>query len=129
MLKTHGYAVSAILSEVKVVVEGRVQAAAIPDIANKRVVSVDPGRTDLASCAWIDQEEKVAFAHYSNKEYQQKIGLHKAHAKRRRRMSKAQLQEAMNQLPSAKTPSTSAMLAHISELFQILDRVLQLNRM
>ena len=44
-------------------------------------------------------------------------------------MSRADLQEAMTQLPSAKTPSTFAMMAHLVELFLILDRVLALNGM
>ena len=50
MLKTDGYAVSVILSKAKVVAaEGPP-----PDISlcGKRVVGVDPGRVDLASCAW-----------------------------------------------------------------------------
>ena len=39
-------------------------------------------------------------------------------------MSRADLQEAMTQLPSAKTPSTVAMMAQLVALFLILDRVL-----
>ena len=138
-MKTDGYAVSIILS--KVLAEGTVKqrgkkrrtadtiTATAQDIAGKRVVAVDPGRSDLANCAWQQDDDTPAFARYSNKEYQQKIGLKKAHVKRRHWISRAHLQEALNQLPSAKTPSTVLMLAHIAELFKILDRLLQLNGM
>jgi hypothetical protein len=140
-MKTDGYAVSVILSKVLAVgtvkKRGKKRHAAFAatataqDIAGKRVVAVDPGRIDLANCAWTqdDEDKTPAFASYSNKEYQQKIGLKKAHVKRRQWMSRAHLQEALNQLPSAKTPSIVLMLAHIAELFKILDRLLQLNGM
>ena len=49
--------------------------------------------------------------------------------KRKTWMSRAGLQEAMTQLPTAKTPTTIAMMAHIQQLFLILDRVLALNGM
>jgi hypothetical protein len=83
----------------------------------------------LASCAWEKPDGSVAFSHYSNKEYQQKIGLKKAQKKRRFWMSEAGLKKAMNELPSGKTPSPDEMLRHISALFIILDRVLVLNGM
>ena len=141
MLKTDGYVVSVILSKTLAVgtvkKRGKKRHAAFAatataqDIAGKRVVAVDPGRIDLANCARTqdDEDKTPAFASYSNKEYQQKIGLKKAHVKRRQWMSRAHLEEALNQLPSAKTPSTVLMLAHIAELFKILDRLLQLNGM
>ena len=127
MLKTDGYAVSVILSKARVEATG--YGVPQPDIclAGKRVVGLDPGRIDLASCAWLDAYGEYAFSRYSNKEYQQKIGLKKAHVKRKLWMSRADLHEAMTQLPSAKTPSTFAMMTHIAELFRILDRVLALN--
>ena len=141
MLKTDGYAVSVVLS--KTLAEGTVKkrgkkmhaafaaTATAQDIAGKRVVAVDPGRIDLATCAWTadDEEKTPSFCRYSNKEYQAKIGLKSAHVKRRQWMSTAGLQEALNQLPTAKTPRTFLMLAHIAELFNILDRLLQLNGM
>ena len=127
MLKTDGYAVSVILSKAKAEATGYGVPPPDIDLAGKRVVGLDPGRIDLASCAWLDSDGEHAFSRYSNKEYQQKIGLRKAHVTRRLWMSRADLHEAMTQLPSAKTPSTIAMKAHIAELFLILDRVLALN--
>ncbi|RLN26509.1 hypothetical protein BBJ28_00024584, partial [Nothophytophthora sp. Chile5] len=127
MLKTDGYAVSVILSKVKAVATGWDVPTLDVSLAGKRVVGVDPGRTDLANCAWMDEAGEPVFSSYSNKEYQQKIGLKKAGAKRRLWMSRANLQEAMTQLPSAKTPSTFTMMAHLEQLFLILNRVLALN--
>ncbi|RLN94995.1 hypothetical protein BBJ28_00019981, partial [Nothophytophthora sp. Chile5] len=127
MLKTDGYAVSVILSKVKAVATGWDVPTLDVNLAGKRVVGVDPGRTDLANCAWMDEAGEPVFSSYSNKEYQQKIVLKKAGAKRRLWMSRANLQEAMTQLPSAKTPSTFAMMAHLEQLFLILNRVLALN--
>ena len=127
MLKTDGYAVSVMLSKERVGAKGSGVPQPVVDLDGKRVVGLDPGRIDLASCAWLDAHGKHAFSRYSNKEYQEKIGLKKAQSKRRLWMSRAHLHEAMTELPSAKTPSTIAMRAHIAALFRILDRVLALN--
>jgi hypothetical protein len=125
MLKTDGVAVSAILTKPKAVPT----TVTKPDICleGKRVIGLDPGRTDLMTSTWMDEDGKHHFSKYSNKEYQQKIGLKKAGNKRKEWMRRANLYEAMTQLPSAKTPCTLAMAMHISELFKILERVLQLN--
>ena len=60
-------------------------------------------------------------------EYQQKIGLHKAQSKRKLWISRADLQQAFTELPSAKTPGSYGLQLHVDALFKILDRLLQLN--
>ena len=67
-LKTDGYAVSVLLSKVKIV-PANVPAVPAISLEGKRVVGVDPGRIDLASCAWEKPDGSAAFSHYSNKEY------------------------------------------------------------
>ena len=124
IIKTDGLAVSAVLTKPKEV------DTPIPErnvsILSKRVIGVDPGRKDLVTCTWMHDGNQQS-SKYSNKEYQQKIGLKKAGTKRKEWMKEAALYEAMTQLPSAKTPSTVAMRTHIVALFGILDRVLELN--
>ena len=127
MLKTDGYAVSVILSKVKAEATGFGVPPPEIDLAGKRVIGLDPGRIDLTSCARLDADGEHAFSRYSNKEYQQKIGIRKAHVEHKLWFSRADLHEAMTRLPSAMTPSTFAMRAHIVALFLILDRVLALN--
>ena len=93
MLKTDGVAVSAILTK-PIAVPTTVTK---PDICleGKRVIGLDPGRTDLMTSTWMDEDGKHHFKKYSNKEYQQKIGLKKAGNKRKEWMSRANLYEAM----------------------------------
>jgi hypothetical protein len=42
---------------------------------DKRVVGVDPGRNDLASCTWKNEAGMPAFFRFTNKEYQKNICL------------------------------------------------------
>ena len=134
IVTTDGYAVSVTLSKAKQFGPVFLRPPQVPviDLAGKRVVGVDPGRIDLASCVYLRPEvdgefSPPVFLHYSNKEYQEKIGLYKAHAKRRHWLAGAELQDQMTNLPSAKTPDPAMMIEHITALFLILDRVLALN--
>ena len=65
MLKTDGYAVS-VISKVKMVVAAGAPVPA-PDLHGKRVIGLDPGRTDLVSCAWSTEDGEAQFSRYSNK--------------------------------------------------------------
>lgn len=136
-LKTDGYAISITLG--KPLPEGTVKrrskkaatyrtSATTMDMSEKRVVGLDPGRVDLVSCAWYSPQigAPPVFSHYSNREYQQKIGVRKAKEKRKRWTS-SELTTALNQLPSAKIHSVSLLISHIRELYTILPAVVQLN--
>jgi Putative transposase DNA-binding domain len=80
------------------------------------------------TCAWnVPDTKEQAFSHYSNKEYQSKIGLQTALEKRRKWISDAGLTETLNNLPSAKTSSSAQMERHIRAVYQILDKILELN--
>ena len=143
IIKTDGYAVSVILTKdtnnnIGNKKRKKTTTSSLPpniDLTGKRVVGLDPGRADLVSCAWFtppvvdgkEQQQQPMFAHYSNGEYQQKIGLNTALVKRKLWMRVADLEEALTQLPSGKVASSAAMEVHIYELFIILDRVLELN--
>jgi hypothetical protein len=132
-LKTDGYAVSVTLNVPKknVPKKPKKNKSADPppalDLTDKRVIGVDPGRRDLISAAYEDLHGEFHFSRYSNKEYQEKIGVRKAAKARERWMSNANLKERMTQLPTTKTSRSDDLLTHIRALYPILIEVLELN--
>ena len=129
MIKTDGYAVSVIREKMK---KGSTVAQELPTpehLVGKRIIGVDPGRVSLVTCGWNvdDTETKQAFSHYSNGEYQNKIGLADALQKRRKWQEKANLADQLLNLPTAKTPDSVVLELHIQCLLQMFDKVLELN--
>ena len=124
-LRTDGYAASIVVSKTK---PEKMVADAHPPISlcNKRVVAVDPGRIDLVTCVSYNNEGKQRQAHYSNGEYREKIGSARASNKRRTWLENDNhLQDELTALPTAKTASTQQLTLHITELFRIIDSVLE----
>ena len=129
LMKTDGYAASMVMGKEKEEKKPGKKSLLLSavDLSNKRVIGVDPGRADLVNCAWTDQEGNTVLSRFSNAEYQEKIGLKKASAKRKEWMVKANLHGSLTQLASAKVPTSALMRTHIVEMFGILERVLELN--
>jgi hypothetical protein len=100
--------------------------AAAAALNDKRRVGVDPGRRDLVSCTWKDEADVPTSSDYSNKKYQEKIGLKEALAKRRGLLLEAGLLEKLTRLPSAKAPCLGSMHAHSRALFLVLGRDLHM---
>eukprot|EP00835_Amoeboradix_gromovi_P000901 NODE_34_length_31639_cov_0.254375.p7 type:complete len:345 gc:universal NODE_34_length_31639_cov_0.254375:12141-11107(-) len=125
-LRTGGYAASIVVSKVKVrTVSGDANTISL---VNKRVVVVDPGRIDLATCVSHSDEGQQYKTHYTNAEYREKIGSARASNKRRTWLEEDNdLQDRLTVLPSAKTASIDQMVLHITALFKIIDAVLARN--
>jgi hypothetical protein len=65
---------------------------------------MNAGRRDLVSCTWNDEADVPTFSDYSNKEYQEKIGLKGALAKRKEWLHEAGPLEELTRLSSANAP-------------------------
>ena len=122
MVLSDGYGASASMTRTKASVVPW-QAAPAPDLIGKRVVSVDPGRRDLATCSTFGEDGVVTFPRFSNAEYREKIGSAKASTKRRTWLEGDGL-EAVLELPTAKTSSSAVMRVHISRLLALIDPIL-----
>jgi len=92
-----------------------------------RIVSVDPGSRDIVTCLSYDAEGNQKTWRYSKREYKAKIGVEEAQRRRRVWRRKAGLEEDMRSLPSGKTGVIERFLFHFTELFRVLDQVLELN--
>ena len=126
-LRTDGYAASIVVSKIKT---QHIRGDSVPAISllNKRVVAVDPGRIDLATCVTHTEEGEQFESHYSNGEYREKIGSARASNKRRTWLEKdSDLLADLTAMPSAKTASINQMVLHIGALFKIINAVLAHN--
>ena len=126
-----GYGVSVTRSVPKTVIEGGDSCVEEDDvqidIAGRRIITVDPGARDLVTCMSYDEDGRQITWRYSNAEYCHKIGALRAQKKRRWWRKQAGLEEALLTLPSMKTSSLDQLVGHIVCLYEVLDRVLELN--
>jgi hypothetical protein len=90
-----------------------------------RIVAVDPGRTDIVYCAWLDKDGKVCFSHYSLVEYQNKCGFAEAAHKRWKWLTNRTdgLQSEMANLPPSKVSSPDDFLAYVSGSTAIFHKI------
>jgi hypothetical protein len=107
--------------------------ATAEDLNGKRVIGVDPGRRDLVTCSWEDEDGNEHTTHFSNREYQARIGAKKAGGKRRQWMEKKSMDDGQTlldvlcNLPSGKAHSSDGLREHITAILRVLPTILEEN--
>lgn len=86
------------------------------DWSTDRVVAIDPGRIDLASC--VDKEGNQM--HVSNKEYYAMAGIPRRRNIQKKLLTRAKLEDINAKISSAKTASFAKYKAHVHYILQHL---------